>query len=231
MKISIYFLFYVAMILELLIFIVDRDTAEEIVDKSAVSMIEQMSSVDRVKMFGALGFKMGGIDSTVLEYYPFKLISNSERDGVRFEVKRSYHDKSGTPLMTVTDMTNLDGSTSVKTDTVHVVDAGVPKLTYVRYEFARDSTTGDLRVRVLHTCPLGPNGRINYQKAYLFGMVELQVKAILQRQFPEAVLANTGLVQQLEKKYRIQADNFYPPCDSAVTRIEFKPTENVVVGW
>jgi hypothetical protein len=231
MKISIYFLFYVAMILELLIFIVDRDAAEEIVDKSAVSMIEQMSSVDRVKVFGALGFKMGGIDSTELEYYPFKLISNGERDNVRYEIRRIYRDKNNSVIATCEDVTGVDGVSKSSTDIIHVSDAGVSKETYLRYIFTRDSTTGDLRVKVYHSCPLNPAGRINYQKAYLFGMVELQVKAVLKRSFPEAVLANPRLVKQLEDKYKINVSNFYPRSDSAVTRIEFKPTENVLSGW
>jgi hypothetical protein len=231
MKISIYFLFYVAMILELLIFIVDRDAAEEIVDKSAVSMVEQMSSVDKVTMFGALGFKLGGIDSTELVYYPFKLISNSERDSVRYRVKRIYRDKHNTEVQSFEDISGLDGRSLIRSDTVHVTDAGVPREMYVRYEFKKDPTTGDLRVKVHHSCPLSPAGRINYQKAYLFGMVELQVKAILKRRFPEAVLANPRLVKQLEDRYKFKVDNFSPASDSAVTRIEFKPTENVVVGW
>jgi hypothetical protein len=231
MKISIYFLFYVAMILELLIFIVDRDAAEEIVDKSAVSMIEQMSSVDKVKVFGALGFKMGGIDSTELVYYPFKLISNVERDNVRYEVKRVYRDKNNTIVASYEDVTGKDGVSRTCNDIIHVNDAGVSKETYLRYVFTKDSTTGDLRVKVYHSCPLNPAGRINYQKAYLFGLVELQVKAILKRTFPEAVLANPRLVKQLEDKYKINIDNFFPRSDSAVTRIEFKPTENVLSGW
>jgi hypothetical protein len=231
MKISIYFLFYVAMILELLIFIVDRDAAEEIVDKSAVSLIEQMSSVDRVQMFGALGFKMGGIDSTELVYYPFKLISNTERDSVRYEVKRTYRDKGDATVRVISEILPPDAGAHMRMDTLRVNDAGVQKETYVRYIFSKDTTTGDLRIRVHHTCPLGANGRINYQRAYLFGVAELQVKAVLQRHFPEAVLANPGLVKQIEQKYGIHADSYYPRSDSAVTRIEFKPTENVVVGW
>ena len=228
MKISIYFLFYVAMILELLIFIVDRDTAEEIVDKSAVSMIEQMASVDKVKVFGALGFKMGGIDSTELVYYPFKLISNSERDSVRYEVLRTYRDKLNNEVGVFRDTTMLDGSPFVRMDSVYVTEGGVRKETYMRSDFARDATTGDLHVKVVHSCPMGTSGRINYQKAYMFGMVEVQVTAILKRRFPDAVLANPRMVAQLQSKYSFDINNFYPHCDPALTKIEFRPTENVV---
>jgi hypothetical protein len=228
MKISIYFLFYVAMILELLIFIVDRDTAEEIVDKSAVSMIEQMSSVDTVKMFGALGFTMGGADSTQLVYYPFKLISFFERDSVRYIVGRTYRDKFDNVVGGFQDTTNLDGSLSVATDTVRVMEAGIRKEMYVRNDFARDPTTGDLHMKVVHGCPMGAGGRINYQKAYVFGSVEVEVKAMLKRRFPDAVLANPRLIAQLQSRYKFDINNYYPKCDPARTKIAFRPTENVV---
>ena len=58
--------------------------------------------------------------------------------------------------------------------------------------------------------------------------MEVQVTAILKRRFPDAVLANPRMVAQLQSKYSFDINNFYPHCDPALTKIEFRPTENVV---
>jgi hypothetical protein len=231
MKLSLYFLFYVAMILELLIFIVDRDTAEESLATATEDMIAQMSSIDTVKIFGTPGFKLGGNDSTTLSFYTFKLISDAERTTVRYQVRRTYRD-GGMLLKERVDTSFADGSVLTAVDSISARGRDGEKNMYLRCSLWRDGATGDLSVKVVHDLPMRVQGGRTFvsPNAFYFGAMEVEVSPILKRAFPESIRRNQRIVDFLKNKLKISVDNFYPPSQPAVTMIEFKPTENVKVG-
>jgi hypothetical protein len=229
MKLSLYFLFYVAMVLELLIFIVDRDDAEERVAMATKTMLEQMTSVDTVKVFGTPGFKLGGNDTTSLAFHTFSLLSDAERASVRYIIKRTYTYDKQVLGSERSDTTAFDGSMRrVKDDlTANVLKKGtathIAQTASVELTFWRDSLSGDPALSLVHAVPK------NNAIALVEGEVRIEVVPVLRRSFPEAFKTNPTVIQFLKEKWNIaDVDNYWPACRPGVTTIQFKSTTGMI---
>lgn len=84
MKISMYFLFYVAMIMELLIFIVDRDTAEEELMKSYAKFAESQARELHISGPRSVNVIKGETDTYPISVSGFW--NNAERSALRIVV-------------------------------------------------------------------------------------------------------------------------------------------------
>jgi hypothetical protein len=234
MKLSLYFLFYVAMVLELLIFIVDRDDAEGRVALATKTMIRQMSSIDTVKMFGTEAFKLGGDDEVHLGYHTFTLISDSERSSIRYELKRTYV-YNGDTLLVCSDTTAQSGIESIRKDTLiaMVVEKGhrekVRQRSFVILTFSRNAATGDPVVNLRHELPKKVGRpQENADDSFLDGSVVVQVLPILKRSFPEAFTKNPQLLRFISEEWKVaDVDNYWPKCVPWSTTIEFRSTTNI----
>jgi hypothetical protein len=234
MKLSLYFLFYVAMVLELLIFIVDRDAAEERVAVATKTMLQQLSSVDEVKVFGTKALKLGEIDTVELAYHTFTLISDSERASIQYQIKRSYF-YEGASLGEFTDMTLSSGAEVSKTEAVRAqvkLTSGqrVWKSALVTVQLSRDNSTGDALVRMIHSLPPPRRGG-GVDTSFREGVVFVEVLPVLKRSFPSAFRSNPQLLQFMREHWNIEdVNNFWPRCISDTTMIDFRATGTILAG-
>lgn len=234
MKMSLYFLFYVVMVLELLIFIVERDAAEDDLKSTMTALLQQLSSVDEVKVFGTKALKLGENDTVDLAYHTFTLISDSERASIKYQVKRSYS-YNGDSLGVFKDTTLWSGAEVSKTEVVkaqifdNAARKKVWKTALVTVQLSRDNTTGDAVVRVIHALPPKP-GFGKTDTLFREGEVLVEVLPILRRSFPIGLESNIQNLLFLRDHYNQDGNHFKLRCIPYITKISFTPTGTIKVG-